>query len=146
MRARWSVVPFSRPIELIITLATMVLELVVGYWSGSLALVLVVGCAGSAQVAEVQGDCGMAYKGNVCTWARTRGDSVLEAGATIPMASIEGRPMTPSMDWPPVAEAKAAQRASVTIAPPSIAPPSTAPHSTPGFPDLLESNPEVLIL
>jgi hypothetical protein len=72
----------------------------------TLALVLLAGCAAAAPVSEVQGDCGMAYKGKVCTWALTQGDKVLEAGATIPMASIEGRPLTPSMDWPPVAEAK----------------------------------------
>jgi hypothetical protein len=71
-----------------------------------LSIFLISACAKEVPVVEVQGDCGTAFKGQVCTWARTKGDSLLEVGALVPMASIEGAPADAQPAWPPVAEAK----------------------------------------
>jgi hypothetical protein len=57
-------------------------------------------------IVEVQGECGDAFKGQVCTWARTKGDSLVDVGATVPVASIEGALADAQMAWPPVAERK----------------------------------------
>jgi len=72
----------------------------------TIIVLLASGCAKEVPIVEVQGDCGTAFNGQVCTWARMKGDSVLEAGATVPMAAIEGAPAAPPMLWPPVAVAK----------------------------------------
>ena len=72
----------------------------------ALAAFLISACAKEAPIVEVQGDCGAVFKAQVCTWARTRGDSVLDAGAVVPMASIDGAPADAKMGWPPVAETK----------------------------------------
>jgi hypothetical protein len=63
-------------------------------------------CAREVPIVEVQGECGAAFTGQVCTWARSKGDSVVEAGAVVPLASIEGAASDAQMAWPPVAEAK----------------------------------------
>lgn len=68
--------------------------------------VLASGCAREAATVEVQGDCGMVFKAQVCTWSHSKGDSLVEVGATVPLASIENSPAEASMAWPPVAEAK----------------------------------------
>ena len=73
----------------------------------ALAAFLISGCAKKeVPIVEVQGDCGAVFKGQVCTWAQTKGDSVMEAGAVVPLASIEAAPADARMPWPPVAEAK----------------------------------------
>lgn len=73
----------------------------------ALAAFLLSGCARKdVPIVEVQGECGALFKGQVCTWARMKGDSVVDAGAVVPLAGIEGAPADARMAWPPVAEAK----------------------------------------
>jgi hypothetical protein len=79
-------------------------------WDSAKCLTLVAflasACAREVPIVEVQGECGAVFKGQVCTWARMKGDSVVDAGAVVPLASIEGAPADAPMVWPPVAEAK----------------------------------------
>jgi len=67
---------------------------------------LTAACAREAPVTEAQGDCGTVFTGRVCTWSHSRGDSLVDVGATVPLASIENSPADAQMAWPPVAEAK----------------------------------------
>jgi len=67
-------------------------------------------------VVEVKGDCGDVYKAQVCTWAHTQGTTVVDVGATVPIASIENAPAAGSMAWPPVADAILKVPASATAA------------------------------
>ncbi|MDA1082059.1 MAG: hypothetical protein O2973_10360 [Gemmatimonadetes bacterium] len=70
----------------------------------STALCLTVAaCATDAEITEVSGGCVDAYTAQVCTWARTQGGTLLEVGATVPLASIENAPADDPMVWPPVA-------------------------------------------
>src|SRR5260221_11282102 len=59
-----------------------------------------------APTVEVKGECTMVFKGQVCTWARSQGGKLMEVGATVPIATIEGAPALGEMAWPPVADAK----------------------------------------
>ena len=64
------------------------------------------GCAPKeVPIVEVSGDCADVNQGQVCTWARTQGDSVIDAGAVVPLASIANAPADAEMAWPPVASA-----------------------------------------
>ena len=63
-------------------------------------------CAKEVPLVEQQGECGTVFSGQVCTWARMKGDSLLDVGAVVPLASIDSAPATAAMAWPPVAEAK----------------------------------------
>lgn len=66
-------------------------------------LTIVVGaCSKDTPVVEVKGPCVDVYKSPVCTWSRTQGDSLLEVGAVVPLASIENSPAQVPMVWPPV--------------------------------------------
>jgi hypothetical protein len=68
----------------------------------STLLAIVVGaCSKDTPVVEVKGPCADVYKASVCTWAKTQGDSLLEVGAVVPIASIENSPAQPPMVWPP---------------------------------------------
>jgi len=79
----------------------------VGYRLAVLAIVLS-GCAKKeAAVVEVKGPCADLNKSAVCTWAKMQGATVLEAGATVPIASIANAPAEAPMAWPPVADAAA---------------------------------------
>jgi len=51
---------------------------------------------------EIAGACQPAFGGEICTWARTSGATVLALGATVPIAVIENAPATAPMVWPPV--------------------------------------------
>lgn len=62
-------------------------------------------CAKEVPIVEVQGECADVYGGQVCTWARMQGDSVVDVGATVPLASIENAPADAHMTWPPTANA-----------------------------------------
>lgn len=74
---------------------------------GCLAVVLgVAACAKQATLVEVAGNCADVYSAKICTWAHTRGDSLIDVGATVPLASIDGAPATEAMAWPPAAAAK----------------------------------------
>jgi hypothetical protein len=71
-----------------------------------LLLAITVGaCAKDAALADVKGACSDAYKGQVCTWATMNGKTLVEAGATVPFASIENAPADDAMVWPPKAAA-----------------------------------------
>jgi hypothetical protein len=75
----------------------------------ALAVVAVVvgGCKQSPPaVVEVNGECADVFHGQVCTWARMQGDSVLAVGVTVPVAAIDSAPAEEGpMAWPPVAAA-----------------------------------------
>jgi hypothetical protein len=67
-----------------------------------LALALA-GCAGreATPIVEVQGDCSALFQSQICTWARMRGDTVVDVGALIPVAFVENAPADHAMTWPP---------------------------------------------
>lgn len=69
--------------------------------SGALLAVAIGACAREAPVVEVKGNCGDAYGGQVCTWAKTQGKNVVEVGAVVPLSSIENAPANDAMVWPP---------------------------------------------
>jgi len=73
----------------------------------AIALSLIVGACAKppAPVVEVSGGCADALKAQVCTWARTQDSTLVEVGATIPMASIENAPAVDQMVWPPATAA-----------------------------------------
>jgi len=71
-----------------------------------LLVILAPACAREVPIVESQGECGTVFKGQVCTWARMKGDSLLDVGAVVPLASIDSAPADAPMVWPPVAEAK----------------------------------------
>ena len=73
--------------------------------SAALIAFAVGGCTGEAPIVEVKGACADVFTGQVCTWATTKGGTLVEAGAVVPLASIENAPAQPPMTWPPVADA-----------------------------------------
>jgi hypothetical protein len=54
----------------------------------------------------IQGECLPVFGTDVCTWAKTVGDRVVEVGATVPVSSIEKAPAEAEMVWPPHAVAR----------------------------------------
>ena len=64
-------------------------------------------CAKDEAIVDVKGTCADAFKASMCTYAKTKGTTLVEAGAVIPMASIENAPASTPMAWPPVADAVA---------------------------------------
>lgn len=69
------------------------------------ALLAVATCASTeppAAPVETQGACADVFGSQVCTWEKTSGGALVEAGATIPIASIENAPADAPMTWPPV--------------------------------------------
>jgi len=58
-------------------------------------------CASDAPLVDVQGSCADVHGAQVCTWARMHGSSLVEAGALVPIASIENAPELGPMTWPP---------------------------------------------
>jgi len=71
----------------------------------ALLVVAAAGCATYATPMEVAGSCGNVFKSQVCTWATLDGSTLVEAGAMVPIASIENAPAEVPMVWPPVPEA-----------------------------------------
>jgi hypothetical protein len=70
-------------------------------------LVLTAGaCTREEPIVEVKGGCADVFSAQVCTWARTRGTTLVEAGAVVPIASIENAPAEQPMAWPPAAAAE----------------------------------------
>jgi hypothetical protein len=63
-------------------------------------------CASDGALVDVQGSCADVHGAQVCTWATTRGSSLVEAGAVVPIGSIENAPEHGPMTWPPAASAK----------------------------------------
>jgi hypothetical protein len=72
----------------------------------------VAGTAACANERLVQGECKPLNAGEVCTWARMSGNTLLAFGATIPMRAVESAPAEEPMVWPP--------KAAVTIAMPAV--------------------------
>lgn len=72
--------------------------------SAVLLAVVVGACAANAPLVEVKGACADVFKAQVCTWAKTRGKTVVEVGALVPIASIENA--EGAMEWPPVPVAR----------------------------------------
>lgn len=58
-------------------------------------------CTSEEPLVEVTGACADAFEAQVCTWAKTRGARLVEAGAVVPLASIENAPAEQPMAWPP---------------------------------------------
>jgi hypothetical protein len=71
-----------------------------------LVTALSAGCAKEVPIVELKGECGTVFAGQICTWVRMKGDSLIDARATVPLTSIENAPKDAQMAWPPVAEAK----------------------------------------
>jgi len=70
-------------------------------------LALAVGAfTGEAPIVEVKGACADVFQDQVCTWARMKGKRLVEAGAVVPLASIENAPADQPMVWPPAAAAE----------------------------------------
>ena len=59
-------------------------------------------CAKEVPVVEVKGECADAFQGQVCTWARMQGETVVAVGADVALASIENAPKDEMPAWPPV--------------------------------------------
>ncbi len=66
-------------------------------------LVLLTSCTPDSRLAS--GECADMYGAEVCTWAVMEGETVVELGATVPLASIEAAPAEAEMVWPPAQEA-----------------------------------------
>jgi hypothetical protein len=83
----------------------------------STLLVGIVGaCSTEAPITEVKGSCADVYNSQVCTWARTQGDNLLEVGAAVPIAIIENSPA----DVPMVAKAMLMEKKSFDLVIPQI--------------------------
>lgn len=54
---------------------------------------------------DVAGECADAFTGRLCTFAQTNGDSLVEVGATVSIATIAAAPEAHEMAWPPAADA-----------------------------------------
>lgn len=79
------------------------------YRSHGLSVLAAILCACAAKevpVVEVNGECASVFQAQVCTWVRLRGTTVVEAGATVPLASIENAPKDEPMGWPPTPVAR----------------------------------------
>lgn len=64
------------------------------------------GCTSTPKVTMVNGQCADVFRGQVCTWARMQGSTVVAVGASVPIAAIDGAPAEGGpMAWPPVAQA-----------------------------------------
>lgn len=61
-----------------------------------------------ATTSRIEGSCGQVYGADVCTWATLDGDRIVEFGATIPMASVEGADPEAPFLWPPAVAATVA--------------------------------------
>jgi hypothetical protein len=64
-------------------------------------------CAADIPVVEAKGECGTAFGGELCSWARVQGDNIVEVGTTISLATFENAPADDHMDMskPPVPSA-----------------------------------------
>jgi hypothetical protein len=78
----------------------------VGTISAVLLALAVGACTGEAPLVEVKGVCADVFKAQVCTWAKTKGTNLVEAGAVVPLASIENAPADQPMVWPPASVAE----------------------------------------
>lgn len=71
-----------------------------------LPVIAAAGCKSTPQVTMVNGQCADVFHGQVCTWARMQGSTVLAVGASVPIAAIDSAPGEGGpMAWPPAAAA-----------------------------------------
>lgn len=63
-------------------------------------LVLAACTAAPPEIVETAGSCADAFGGQTCTWSRSQGDSLIDVGATVALASISGAPDSMPMTWP----------------------------------------------
>ena len=63
------------------------------------------GCAAETPITEVKGECNPAFGAEICSFAKVQGETVLEVGTIVPLASIEGTPaeLPMAMPMPPQA-------------------------------------------
>ena len=73
----------------------------------AVSVVTLCACATEVPVVEQSGECSDAFGAQVCTWAKVQGSTVVEVGATVPLASIENAPKEAAMAWPPTTVATA---------------------------------------
>jgi hypothetical protein len=64
-------------------------------------LVVAACTAAPPEVVETAGPCAVAFGAQTCTWSRSLGDSLVDVGATVALASISGAPDSMPMAWPP---------------------------------------------
>ena len=76
-------------------------------------VVLDVACAKAPASVTTNGECADVFKGQVCTWSRSIGDSIVDIGALVPIASLENAPADAPFVWPPVAVATLSMPAGV---------------------------------
>jgi hypothetical protein len=62
-------------------------------------------CTTDDALVDVKGSCADTFKAQVCTYAKTKGKTLVEAGAVVPLASIENAPADMAMAGPPVSDA-----------------------------------------
>lgn len=62
-------------------------------------------CAKEEALVDVKGSCAEANTAQVCTYAKTKGATLVETGFVIPMSAIENAPKDAAMSWPPKADA-----------------------------------------
>lgn len=74
----------------------------------ALALLFSACAPAEPETVETAGSCAAVFGGETCTFTTARGDSLLEAGATISLASISGAPDSMPMGWPPAYQAELA--------------------------------------
>jgi hypothetical protein len=81
-------------------------------------LVVLAACAGRApEPRTVQGECADVFSGSICTWATLDvTGSVIEFGATVPLAVAERAPHEMEMAWPPLANAVVKMPTEVALA------------------------------
>ncbi len=72
---------------------------VVGLTAGS--LLTLAACAADEPVVEASGECADANGAELCTWASTQGDAMIEEGVTVPLASIADASPDAPPSWPP---------------------------------------------
>lgn len=65
------------------------------------ALVVLSACAADEPVVEADGSCADAEGAQLCSWASTQGEAMIETGVTLAMASVENAPADAPMAWPP---------------------------------------------
>jgi hypothetical protein len=71
---------------------------------GAVLGAVVAGTGACTKERMVQGECKPFNGGDICTWGRMSGSTLVAFGATIPVKSIEGSPAEMPMVWPPKAD------------------------------------------
>lgn len=67
--------------------------------------------AAPPEIVETAGPCADVFGAQTCTWSRSQGDSLIDVGATVALASLSGAPDSMPMAWPPAYGAELAMPA-----------------------------------